>query len=178
MSLLGRVTAELVRLGAPHALIGAAALAIHGVSRSTHDLDLLATEPACLDPRQWSDLSQEGIVVEVRKGDSGDPLAGVVRFTAREERPVDLVVGKARWQTLALARAERHALIDVELPVLQASDLILSKLFAGGPQDAWDVAQLLATPDGARLRGEVEERLADLPTASAALWRQISRSVT
>ena len=172
MSLLGRVSAELARLGVPHALIGAAALAIHGVSRSTHDLDLLATNPACLDPREWSALSEDGIAVEVRKGDFDDPLAGVIRFTAPEERPVDLVVGKARWQTSALARAERHGLIDVELPVLRASDLILLKLFAGGPQDAWDVAQLLATPDGARLRGEVEEYLSGLPAASAALWRQ------
>jgi hypothetical protein len=82
-------------------------------------------------------------------------------------------VGKAQWQTSALARAERHALIDLELPVLRASDLILLKLFAGGPQDAWDVVQLLATPGGAGLRGEVEEHLAELPSAAAALWRQI-----
>ncbi len=88
-------------MGAPHALIGAAALAIHGVSRSTHDLDLLATEPSCLDPRQWSALSEEGIVVEVRKGDADDPLAGVVRFTAREERPGGTLQGTI--QSLAAA---------------------------------------------------------------------------
>jgi hypothetical protein len=166
LSLLGRVSSELARKGVSHALIGAAALALHGVSRSTHDLDLLATEPSCLDPAFWSPLSRSGIDVDVRRGDLDDPLAGVVRFTAPAERPVDLVVGKAPWQVEVLARAERMIFIDVELPVLRASDLILAKLYAGGPQDAWDIAQLLAASNRERLRTEVEEHIGKLPAAS------------
>lgn len=49
MSLLDRVTAILDRAGVPYAVIGAAAMATHGVARSTHDIDLLALAGSCLD---------------------------------------------------------------------------------------------------------------------------------
>ncbi|HEV3455625.1 MAG TPA: hypothetical protein VHG32_03655 [Thermoanaerobaculia bacterium] len=173
LSLLSRVSSVLAQAGISHALIGAAAMALHGVSRSTYDLDLLSTEPSCLDQALWEPLSASGVAVEVRKGDLDDPLAGVVRFTAPAERPVDLVVGKARWQAAALARAESRIFADAELPVLRASDLILAKLYAGGPQDAWDVAQLLAAGDEERLSSEVEERIGDLPASAIRLWQRI-----
>ena len=87
LTLLGRVRSALAEAGVPHALIGAAALALYGVSRSTYDIDLLATERSCLDQAFWAPLSASGAVLEVRKGDLDDPLAGVVRFT--EPAPAD-----------------------------------------------------------------------------------------
>lgn len=173
LNLLGRVSAELNRTATPHALIGAAAMAVHGVSRATRDLDLLATERSCLDANRWAPLQPAGVGVEVIKGDWSDPLAGVVRFAAPGERPVDLVVGKPGWQAKALERAEPGIVSSVELPVLRASDLILVKLYAGGPQDAWDIIQLLATAAGPRLRGEVGAHIHELPPAAAALWQRI-----
>lgn len=177
LNLLGRVTSLLARARIPHALIGAAALALHGVSRSTHDIDLLATDPSCLAQDFWAPLAATGVTADVRRGDSEDPLAGVIRLTAPAEDPVDLVLGRARWQAEALARAERKTFADVELPVLRAADLILLKLYAGGPQDAWDIAQLLSTAGGERLSGEVEGHLGELPPAATRLWHRIS-SVT
>lgn len=173
LTLLGRVHSLLAGAGVSHALIGAAALALHGVSRSTHDLDLLATDPSCLTPDLWASLGSAAVEVEIRKGDHDDPLAGVVRFTAPGDSPVDLVVGKARWQAAALARAESRSFADVELPVLRAADLILLKLYAGGPQDAWDIVQLLAASDEQRLSQEIEPHLAALPAPAVQLWRQI-----
>ena len=41
MSLLDRVAAILDRAGARYAVIGASAMAAHGVARSTYDIDLL-----------------------------------------------------------------------------------------------------------------------------------------
>ena len=45
-TLLGRTVRALQSAGIPHALIGAGALALHGVSRSTFDIDLLAGDLA------------------------------------------------------------------------------------------------------------------------------------
>jgi hypothetical protein len=45
MSLLAEVTQVLDRAEVRYALIGAMAMATHGVSRSTQDLDLLAVDP-------------------------------------------------------------------------------------------------------------------------------------
>jgi hypothetical protein len=173
LSLLGQVSAELARAGVPYALIGAAALAVHGVSRSTHDLDLLAVDPACLRPDRWAALQRSGVGVDVRRGDLEDPLAGVVRFSVQGERPVDLVLGKAPWQAAALARARTGHLAGVDLPVLAAPDLVLLKLFAGGPQDAWDIVQLLAAGTAGGIVAEVEDRLDQLPPSCADLWRRI-----
>ena len=173
LSLLGRVVAVLEETAEPYALIGAAAMATHGVSRATVDLDILAVGPRCLDPRLWSGLEAAGAAVDLRRGDDSDPLAGVVRFAAPGERPVDLVVGKAAWQRAALVRAEPGRFAGADLPVLRAADIILLKLFAGGPQDAWDVVQLLAAGDRRALAEEVEPRVAELPPAAAALWRTL-----
>ena len=49
-SLLSTIAGALEDAGIPYALVGAAALAVHGVSRSTLDQDLLVTERRALDP--------------------------------------------------------------------------------------------------------------------------------
>ena len=56
-------------------------------------------------------------------------------------------------------------------PVARAADLILLKLYAGGPQDVWDIDQLLDV-DGT-LAAEVEAGLRWLPAECASLWRSI-----
>ena len=173
MSLLGRVSTALQAAEIPYSLIGASALAVYGVNRSTFDVDLLAVAPACLNRHTWDSLAAEGIGIEVRKGDFDDPLAGVVRFTASGESPVDLVIGRSAWQEKLIARAGTAHFAGVELPVLAASDLILLKLYAGGPQDAWDIQQMLAGPERDSLVVEVERELSERPQESSALWRRI-----
>jgi len=168
MTLLPRVAGLLATERIPFALIGAAALAARGVSRSTHDLDLLTTDRRVLDPALWRRLT--GVDTEVRRGDASDPLEGVVRLASQGEPDVDLIVGRARWQTAIVGRAETVRVGDIDLPVARAADLILLKLFAGGTQDRWDIEQLLATGDRGVLVGEVERALRDLPPASLTLW--------
>lgn len=174
MTLLARVAAVLEALQVPHSLIGAAALAIHGIPRSTSDHDLFVTDTACLDRRTWEGLASEGVHVEVHRGDFQDPLAGVVRFSITGEIPVDVVVGKFVWQRALLERTRRAVFAGTEFPVIGPADLILLKLYAGGLQDAWDVQQLLEGGDREILIAEVEGRLADLPKEAQGLWRRIS----
>jgi hypothetical protein len=168
MSLLEEISATLEAAGIRHALIGALALSAYGVNRATVDLDLFAADASCLRPELWADLRSRGIDVEIRKGDSTDPLAGVVRFRAPGESPLDVVVGKFAWQTRLLERAEP---IGGTL-VVRAADLVLLKLYAGGLQDAWDVQQLLARPFREDLVREVESRLSDLPARCHKLWKK------
>ena len=105
VNLLAEVAAVLRRQHAPFAVIGAAALAVHGVSRGTRDLDVFTVDPGCLAPEFWQDLAGSGVEVSVRAGDADDPLAGVVRFTRPGAAPVDLVVGRSRWQERIAASA-------------------------------------------------------------------------
>jgi hypothetical protein len=174
MSLLADVAETLRQNEVSFALIGAAALAVRGVGRSTFDHDLLTTERLCLADSLWAALASRGIAVKIRKGDAFDPLAGVVALESSGERPVDLVVGRYEWMTRIIERAEPAATIGGSVfPVVRAADLILLKLFAGGPQDAWDIEQLLAGDDREALIAEVERQIAPLPESAHALWRKI-----
>jgi hypothetical protein len=165
------VSSLLDRQGVPHAVIGAVALAVHGVLRASADTDVLVTDRRCLDATIWDGLTASGVMVDARRGDADDPLAGVVRLTPPSGTRIDIVVGRSRWQDDLLARAQRVSLMGTLLPVALPVDLVLLKLYAGCPQDAWDVDQLLDAVPG--LESEVAPALPVLPNECAALWRRI-----
>ena len=170
MTLLDDVVAHLVARQIAHALIGAVALAVHGVSRSTLDQDLLVIERRVLDEGFWLPLGS-GVTVDVRAGDTTDPLAGVVRLRRADERDVDVVVGRHEWQRTILDRA-----IPVghgQLLVVRAADLILLKLYAGGTQDTWDIEQLLGLDGAAALVEDVDSHAWVLPADSRELWARL-----
>lgn len=173
MTLLLRVSAHLSAAGIPHALIGAAALAAAGVSRSTFDVDILVVDRRCLDDAAWDGLRAGGVTAAVSRGDAHDPLAGVIRVEAPGERPVDVIVGRAAWQQRALERAIVGA---AHVAVVQPRDLVLLKLYAGGTQDLWDVRQLLALPGAESLAEAVEHDLRDLPPAMMQAWMTVRQT--
>lgn len=167
MTLLERVDAHLVDRGVLHAVIGAAALAAHGVVRSTLDQDLFVNDRQVLDEDFWEPLRTLA-TVEVRVGENDDPLAGVVRLRRPRQPDVAVMVGRHPWQEDVLARA---VLIGGRgLPIAEAADLVLLKLYAGGSQDRWDIEQLLALDDGVEIARKVETRIAALPVRSRKLW--------
>lgn len=172
-SLLAGVVAHLDALGIPLALIGASALAVHGVSRSTIDQDLLVTDRRVLDADTWAHLPAS-VMVDIRRGDADDPLAGVVRLTAEGQRDLDIIVGRARWQADIVDRARPTPTPDGPIPVVSAADLVLLKLYAGGPQDLWDIEQLLLSSPSGEISAEVDRRLPSLPGACSQTWRRIS----
>ena len=160
---------HLASRGVAFAVIGARAMGIRGVLRFSDDTDLLTTNRAVLTDTFWSDL--DGATKNIRRGDFDDPLAGVATITMGDDI-VDVVVGKYKWQEAVVQRAEMLALAEESWPVVRAADLILLKLFAGGPQDAWDIEQLLRMD--ASLRREVERHLAELPDHARELWQRFA----
>lgn len=171
-SLLVRVVQTLDTAGIPHALIGAAALATHGISRSTLDQDLLTTDPRALDAATWTAIDEAGL--DIRRGDAADPLAGVVRVTMPGERDVDVIVGRDGWQHALLDEAETIETAEGRLRVVTPAGLALLKLYAGGTQDLWDIAQLRAAI-GPALDAEVDTRIGALPADAQAAWERAKR---
>jgi hypothetical protein len=157
--------------GVRYAVIGAVALAARGVSRSTADVDLLTTERQVLSEPFWNREGETAFRVDVRMGDWDDPLAGVVRIGGQE--PIDVVVGKYRWQRDVVHRAERISVRGLTLPIPTASDLILLKLFAGGYRDLVDVRTLLSVGARQDLVAEVTAKLSELPREAADAWERI-----
>jgi hypothetical protein len=174
VTLLERVAACLSERGVAHALIGAAALAVHGVSRSTLDQDLLVVDGRVLERGFWAPLAADA-GIDVRRGDAADPLAGVVRISRAGDRDVDVVVGRHRWQEEIITRAEKTP--GTPARVAQAPDLILLKLYAGGSQDRWDIEQLLALDSSGTIRSIVDDGAVALPARSRELWSTL-RSAT
>jgi hypothetical protein len=171
MSFLADVIGRLEIHGIPSALIGAAALAVHGVARATEDVDLLAVDARVLDEQLWRSLHVEGI--SIRRGDVEDPLAGFVRLQSTEVI-VEVVVGKGEWMHAMLGRRTWMTLRAERIPVVDAADLVLLKLYAGGPQDLLD-ARLLLASDPATLLPVVEARLPAAPAFLTAAWRNLAR---
>jgi hypothetical protein len=173
-SLLSEVVDLLARSRSPHAVVGAAALAALGVSRSTIDLDLLTTDRAVLRRDYWSSIEGVGTVVEIRIGDISDPLVGVIRLSRSGERPIDVIVGEGRWQERLIAEARSYVVLGVAAPVADEVGIVQMKLYAGGPQDLWDISQLVAvSPDPERLIREVTLRERDLPRRCRSLWQKV-----
>ncbi len=170
MTLLERVAARLGERDVPFALIGAGALAACGVARSTFDHDLLVADAAVLDASFWAGL---GAQVDARRGDADEPLRGVVRIRREDERDVDVVVGRHAWQREVVERASPAGNRTPAVPVVQAADLVLLKLYAGGSQDRWDIEQLLAIDDDGAVARDVQARLAVLPQQARTLWEQL-----
>jgi len=169
MTTIDRVCGVLDTHGIAHALIGAAALAARGVARSTYDIDLLTTDARVLNPNTWDSLRADGANVDIRRGDADDPLGGVVRIDAETDRPVDLILGKHAWHGRAVTRAEH---VPGGPPVVLARDLVLLKLYAGGPQDLWDVRELMQQPGAEALADAVTADLVSLSPPMQDLWRQ------
>jgi hypothetical protein len=163
MNALERVCATLDTHSIRYALIGAAAMAAHGVARSTFDVDLLTTDRRVLTSAMWADY---GGATDVRPGDVDDPLAGVVRIALADERPVDVVVGKHTWQSRAVERARP---LGDRIATVLARDLVLLKLYAGSPQDILDVRELLRDSPPS-LAAEVSEDVASLSTEMRQHW--------
>ena len=170
MTLLSEVVQHLERNSVRMALMGAAAMPVYGVARSTADADLVTVDRNVLDRGFWEAL--KNAVIDVRRGDQFDPLAGVVRLKRPPERQVDVVVGKYIFVRDVIERAEVQVVDGVSLPVVRLADLILLKLFAGGPQDAWDIGRLLESADAANM-AEVESHLSTLPADAQELWARI-----
>lgn len=167
---LSELSARLDQQQIPHAVIGALALSAHGVVRASDDIDVLVTDLRCLEAATWSDIGP-GITVDIRRGDADDPLAGLVRLTPSHGTPIDVVIGRGRWQDEILGRARRSMLFGSQVPVVSPSDFVLLKLYAGGPQDAWDIDQLLdAVP---KIESEVASQLVALPGDCRKLWQRI-----
>jgi len=166
-----QVLQVLDRLGIHYAVIGAVAVAARGATRSTLDFDLLTTDRRVFEPSVWAELRGSS-VIDIRKGDFDDPLAGVVRIGSKPEQ-IDIVVGKWKWEQRVIDRAQIIDLQGLALRVPITSDLILLKLAAGGPIDQQDIVRLLAVGPRDQVISEVNEKIGDLPADARDLWQRL-----
>jgi hypothetical protein len=143
---LRKVVGVLRRLGIPHALIGGLALAARGVVRATQDVDLIIAMAVQEAPSLEQSLKDRGFHATLHCGAASDPIACVLRLAVPVtpgEVKCDILFASRDWQARAVRNATTVDLGGFVVRVAQPADLFLLKLYAGGPQDLLDAAQLL-----------------------------------
>jgi hypothetical protein len=121
-----------------YAVIGAFALSVHGVIRATTDVDaLLFTTPARL-AKLGTLFERAGFTTQFRRGDSSDPIPGMLILGDTHGNHVELLSGLRGMDAQLLARALTVKFLDQPLRIAGREDFIAMKCFAGGPQDLLD----------------------------------------
>lgn len=140
------VAAQLEKLRVRYALIGGLAVIARGFVRATKDVDFLIDFPLHQAASLTQLLNEAGLHAVFAKGDADDPILGIIRVTfSTPEEPIqcDILFPSRGWQGEAVRSATSVNLGEFDVPVVRTEDLFLLKLYAGGPQDLLDAAQLL-----------------------------------
>jgi predicted nucleotidyltransferase len=160
-------------IGAPHALIGAHAMAARGYPRFTIDVDLLTSDNQVLVADTWAGLVSDEAEIDIRRGDHDDPLGGVVHLLLADGTDVDLVLAKWKWEADLIDRAESLSIGGISIRVPRTGDLILLKLAAGGFIDLQDAKALLLLGDVETVIRDVEAHVDEVRPDVRALWRDL-----
>lgn len=142
----------------PHALVGAAALAVRGLPRMTRDVDvvvLLEDAFAALDALRKVGFES---AVPVRRSEDPEPM-----YVLQERRgggEVDLLVAAGEPESTVVAEAPRATAFGVEAPVATLEHLLLMYLYSNQPRHLGDFARIV-TESTADL-GWVESYLRDV----------------
>jgi hypothetical protein len=121
-----------------YAVIGAIALAVHGVVRASMDADaLLYTTPRRLIEIH-ARFEQAGFGTELRQGDTDDPIPAILRLSDNHGNRVDLLAGLRGLDPMVFSRTVEVLFCGERLRIVGREDFISMKCFAGGPQDFLD----------------------------------------
>jgi len=175
MKVIEAVSGVLESIGAPYALIGARAVGARGHPRMTLDYDFLTSDARVLTRDVWTSLEKAGAMIDPRRGDYDDPIAGVVHISFADGVEADVLLARWKWELQILERSERLDVGGSVVPVPITSDLILLKLAAGGPIDLQDVVALLATNYGPLVH-EVDQKIELVQPDVRAVWNDLKRS--
>lgn len=159
LELAKRVAAACEELGFACALIGAAALAVHGYARGTEDVDLAVNvDPGSRLVALASALTGADLRTRLRMPDDDDALGGVLTVWASEDvdgNPVGVVDVVNFHNPFSTVRNPGSAAITRARPLdglpircVTLEDLVALKLYAGGLTDRADILEvLLQNPD-------------------------------
>jgi hypothetical protein len=122
------------------ASISALALAFNGlIQASLVEAALISLEDADLNPESLAEtLRAQGLSVEVRMGEEGDPLGFVVRISDGRSNQVDLIGGITRLDPGFFQRSTEDEFDGLRFRMSSPEDLIALKVYAGGPKDLED----------------------------------------
>jgi hypothetical protein len=134
----------LLRTGARFLVVGAHAMAVHGVPRATGDLDVWISPDPSNVVRVWEALLEFGAPVRqlgVSRGDLEKP--GMVIKIGLPPRRIDLLTQVSGLDfDEAWSNRRTHSIGSQEIPFLGREDLLRNKRVSGRPKDLADLEVL------------------------------------
>lgn len=130
----------------PYAVIGAFAASFHGVVRASMDADALISLPSGQTEVQAliHELHDVGLKTAYRRGDTNDPVGGVINAEDRWKNRVDLLTRIRGMGDDVFSRAIDTTFMGARLRLISVEDFVAMKVFAGGPKDLHDAAAVLS----------------------------------
>lgn len=145
--LLLDVVALLNEQGIEYGVVGALAASVYGTVRATTDADaLVSVLPSKLAGLEKI-LRKAGLTVELRRGDSDDPIPALFVISDQFGNRVDLLGGLRGLDPEAFERTIGVAFSRTTLRIIGREDFIAMKCFAGGPQDIADAQEAIRAAD-------------------------------
>jgi hypothetical protein len=129
----------------PYSVIGALAVSLHGIPRSTNDGDLILwLNDTAKTVKEIKDrLTAQGYVAGIRMFDMDDPVRGVLAVQDQHSNSADLLLGIRGMDPDAQGRSTTADLRDTPISFLGAEDIVAMKLFAGSHQDIHDARGII-----------------------------------
>jgi len=127
-----------------YAVIGALAASLHGAGRASLDADLVVSASVMEGTRIDEALKRAGLTTELRRGDLGDAIPGLVRVSDSFGNQVDVLLGIRGLDPKAFSRTVEVPFEGARLRFVGREDFIAMKVAAGGPIDLLDAENAIA----------------------------------
>lgn len=139
--LLVNVIKILARYRIPYAVVGAFAVSFYGMVRASIDADALISTGRNDEKltRFLSLLKKDGSKVEFHRGDSSDPVRGVINIEDKFQNRVDLLLGIRGMTDDVYDRVISTSFMKRTIKIIGVEDLIAMKVYAGSAKDIQDV---------------------------------------
>jgi hypothetical protein len=140
----------------PYAVIGATALAVRGLPRMTHDLDVVVVTEDAFAAIDALERARFRSIAPVKRSEDPEPMYVLRRGTSE----VDLLVAAAEPESTVVAEATPADVLGETAPVAKLEHLVLMYLYSNQPRHLGDLARIV-TESNVNLV-EVERYLADV----------------
>lgn len=130
-----------------YGVVGALAASVYGSIRATTDADAIVSVPHSRLTGLEKMLRNAGFAVELRRGDSDDPIPALFSISDKFGNRVDLLGGLRGLDPEAFDRTMPVTFSGTTLRIMGREDFVAMKCFAGGPQDIADAQEAIKAAD-------------------------------
>lgn len=176
---LAGLAAALRRLGARWCILGAQAAVIHGRPRMTADIDVTVELGSRSVNALLAALSTSGFAPAFEFDEAFIAATRVVPVVHSSGMPVDIMLAGPGLEEMFLEAAELTDIAGVDVPVISAEHLVVTKILAGRPRDLEDVEGIVVARAGTLDYKQIEQVLVMLESAIGQSdllprWRSIA----